>query len=83
LRKTVAPGCREPSRTARTHQTIQVSFDDGLTWPGENHLLLDEGRGRGYSSLSRIEEGHVGIVYEGSQADIVVEKIALEELVNR
>jgi hypothetical protein len=39
--------------------------------------------GNSGSSLSRIEEGHVGIVYEGSQADIVVEKIALEELVNR
>lgn len=71
------------SQKARTHHTVQVSFDDGKTWPGKNHLLLDEGRGRGYPSLSRIGEDHVGIVYEGSQADVVFEKIALEELVNR
>lgn len=71
------------SQKARTHQTVQVSFDEGLTWPEKNHLLLDEGRGRGYPSLSRIGDDWVGLVYEGSQADIVFEKIALEELVNR
>jgi sialidase-1 len=69
------------SEKARTHHTIQASFDDGLTWPERNRLLLDEGRGRGYPSLSQIDADHVGIVYEGSQADIVFEKIALRDLV--
>ena len=69
------------SQKARTHQTIQVSFDDGRTWPEKNHLLLDEGKGRGYPSLSRIDDRHAGIVYEGSQADVVFEKIPLEDLV--
>jgi sialidase-1 len=68
------------SQKSRTHQTIQVSFDDGLTWPNKYHLLLDEGRGAGYPSLTRIDERHVGIVYEGSQAHLVFEKLALEEL---
>lgn len=66
------------SREGRTHQTIQVSFDDGRTWPDSHHLLLDEGRGWGYTSLSRIDDGHIGIVYEGSQSDIVFEKLSLK-----
>ena len=33
------------SQKGRTHQTIQVSFDDGRSWPEKHHLLLDEGRG--------------------------------------
>ncbi len=71
------------SKKARTHQTVQVSFDGGLAWPEKDHLLLDEGRGRGYPSLSRAGGGHIGIAREGSQADAVFEKIALEELVKR
>ncbi len=68
------------SQKARTHQTIQVSFDDGRTWPEKYHLLLDEGRGRGYPSISRVDDRYIGIVYEGSGADLTFEKIALEEL---
>ena len=71
------------SQTARVNQTIQVSFDDGRTWPEKNHLLLDQGKGRGYPSISRVDDGHIGIVYEGSTADLVFEKIALTELVER
>jgi len=69
------------SQKARTHQTIQVSYDDGLTWPESGHLLLDEGRGRGYPSLTQIDGEYAGIVYEGSRADVVFERIALSELI--
>ena len=68
------------TQKGRTHQTIQVSFDDGRTWPKSHHLLLDEGRGAGYPSLTRVDERHVGIVYEGSQAHLVFEKFPLAEL---
>lgn len=68
------------TQKGRTHQTIQVSFDDGRTWPAAHHLLLDEGRGAGYPSLTRVDDRHVGIVYEGSQAHLVFEKIPLAEL---
>jgi sialidase-1 len=54
------------TQKGRTHQTIQVSFDDGRTWPASHHLLLDEGRGAGYASLTRVDDRHIGIVYEGS-----------------
>ena len=71
------------SQTGRDHHSIQVSFDDGQTWPTKYRLLLDEGRGRGYPSLSRIDETHVGLVYEGSQADLVFERFSLDELLRR
>ena len=71
------------SRTARDHHSIQVSFDDGQTWPKEYRLLLDEGRGRGYPSLSQVDDEHVALVYEGSQADLVFERFSLDELLRR
>lgn len=68
------------SQESRIRQTIQVSLDDGRTWPQDHHLLLDEGKGRGYPSISRIDENHIGIVYEGSVADLIFEKIPIGEL---
>ncbi len=68
------------SQTGRDHHSIQVSFDEGRTWPEEYRLLLDEGRGNGYPSMTRIDDSHVGIVYEGSQAHLVFEKLSLHEL---
>jgi sialidase-1 len=38
-------------------------------------------RGAGYPSLTRVDDRHVGIVYEGSQAHLVFEKILLAELI--
>ncbi len=69
------------SQKARTHHTVQVSFDDGMTWPESHHLLLDTGRGAGYPSLTQVDERHVGIIYEGSQAHLVFEKLPLGELI--
>ncbi len=68
------------TQKGRTHHTIQVSFDDGQSWPASHHLLLDEGLGAGYPSLAQIDSEHIGIVYEGSQAHLVFEKISLAEL---
>ena len=71
------------SQKSRTHHSIQVSFDEGKTWPATHRLLLDEGSGKGYPSLSRVDDMHVGIVYEGSGAHLVFERIMIEELVKR
>jgi sialidase-1 len=70
------------SQQGRTHHSIQVSFDEGKTWPKEYRLLLDEGRGAGYPSLSRIDSKHIGIVYEGSGSHLVFEKISIDELLS-
>jgi len=69
------------SKTARDHMTIKVSFDEGATWPTKYWLLLDVGKGRGYSCLTSIDEQTIGILYEGSQADMIFQKIALSELI--
>jgi sialidase-1 len=68
------------SQQGRTRHTVQVSFDDGRTWPDSHHWLLDEGRGAGYPSLTRIDPEHVGIVYEGSQSHLVFEKLPIRDL---
>jgi sialidase-1 len=68
------------TQKGRTHHTIQVSFDEGQTWPSSHHLLLDEGLGAGYPSLTQIDAEHVGLVYEGSQSHLVFERFVLAEL---
>lgn len=64
----------------RIRHTIQWSRDDGRTWPAQQRLLLDEGLGFGYPSLSRVDDEHIGIVYEGSQSHLVFERISRQEL---
>jgi sialidase-1 len=68
------------TQKGRTHHTIQASLDDGRTWPEKLHLLLDEGLGRGYPSITRVDSEDAGIVYEGSRADLVFERIPMKEI---
>lgn len=65
-------------KSERSHLTIQRSSDWGRTWPKVSHVLLDEGRGRGYSSLVMIDENTIGILYESSRANLVFQKILLK-----
>ena len=67
------------NRHARKDMTIQLSFDDGVTWPEAHHLVLDE-KGGAYSSLVMIDDQTLGILYESSQADLVFQRISLSEL---
>ncbi|MBM82409.1 MAG: sialidase [Planctomycetaceae bacterium] len=80
-KKTVLLFANPYSQTGRTHHSIRVSFDDGMTWPAKNRILLDEGRGAGYPSLSQVDNEHIGIVYEGSGSHLVFERIHFSELV--
>lgn len=67
------------SKYQRVNQTIKMSFDGGITWPKDHWILLDEGRGRGYSCITSIDENTIGIVYESSRADLVFQKIELRD----
>ncbi len=71
------------TREGRHHITLKISFDNGETWPKENWILLDEGWGRGYSCLTSINENSIGILYEGSQADMTYQRISLEEILRK
>ena len=71
------------SKNSRDHITIKLSFDDGMTWPEKYWTLLDAKKSRGYSCITSIDQDNIGILYEGSQANMVFQKIALDELLNK
>lgn len=71
------------SKTIRHQITIKVSFDEGKTWPEKYWTLLDDQKSKGYSCLTSIDENTIGILYEGSQADITFQKIALSDLLKK
>lgn len=63
----------------RYNITIKASLDGGVTWP--YRLLLDEGVGWGYSCLTMIDPGTVGILYESSVSHITFQAVKLNEIV--
>lgn len=70
------------SLRGRNHITIKASLDGGKTWPLEHQLLLDEGNGRGYSCMTMIDAQTVGILYEGSQAQMTFQQVKLADILN-
>jgi len=70
------------SKSVRENMTVKVSFDEGLTWPRENWILLDAGRSSGYSCITAIDNGEIGVLYESSRADLVFQKISVNELID-
>jgi sialidase-1 len=46
-------------------------------------MLLDEQKSKGYSCLTSIDENTIGILFEGSRADMTFMKITLSELLLR
>ena len=66
------------SLRSRNHMTLQVSYDDGDTWTKK--IMLDEMNGSGYSCMTSIDENHVGILYEGSGADLQFQRIPLTDI---
>jgi len=69
------------SKYQRIKQTIKMSFDGGNSWPEDKWILLDEGKGRGYSCITSIDNNTIGIVYEGSRADLIFQKIDLSDYI--
>ena len=69
------------TKKGRHHITIKASIDNGATWPKEYQIMLDEGTGNGYSCLTAVDNDHIGILYESSQADLVFQKIKLSDIV--
>lgn len=67
------------SVSTRDKMTLKISTDDGLTWPKDQWILLDEWYGRGYSCLTTVDANTVGILYEGSQADMTFQLINLPQ----
>jgi sialidase-1 len=68
------------TKTGRNHMTIKMSFDDGLTWPKEKWMLLDEWNSFGYSCITSVDEDTIGILYEGSGAHMVFQKFSFKKM---
>jgi sialidase-1 len=66
--------------SGRYNMTLQVSKDDAKTWEKQK-LLLDQGNGRGYSCITKINDNEIGILYEGSGADLIFQIVKLDEIV--
>lgn len=53
------------STSGRHSMTIKVSADQGLTWPAKKHVLYDSRKCFGYSCLAPVDDGRIGVIYEG------------------
>jgi len=71
------------SLNGRNHITIKASPDSGQTWPKEQRLLLDEGNSAGYSCMSMIDDKTIGILYEGSRAQMTFQRIPLHHIIGK
>ena len=67
----------------RRNLTLRASLDDGATWPEANSIMFDETRGMGYSSITAINPGAIGILYESGLADMVFVRIELNEILKQ
>ena len=65
----------------RDNFTLKCSLDNGETWPKEYWLLLDERDGNGYSCITSIDNETIGILYEGSGADMVFQQVKIKDVV--
>jgi sialidase-1 len=70
------------NKTQRTNMTIKASLDEGMTWPENYQLELNEAPGYGYSCLTMIDPGTVGILYEGVK-ELYFQKVPVTDLVGK
>ena len=69
------------STSGRQRIMIKGSPDRGETWPAANRVLLDAGRGSGYSCQSMIDNRTIGILYEGSRAQMTFQRVPLSDVI--
>ena len=60
--------------------TIKASLDLGQTWLPANQVLIDERQCYGYSSLTKIDDNTIGLLYEGTK-DLYFVKVAVREII--
>lgn len=77
-RRSLLVFCNPDSKFVRSHITLKTSKDNGDSW--QPKVLLDEGKGRGYSCITSVDEHTLGVLYESSQADLIFQQIPLKEL---
>jgi sialidase-1 len=68
------------TQNGRYNMTVKASLDLGESWNSNNQLLYDERRGFGYSAITRIDDTHIGILYEGNR-DLYFIRIPVNEII--
>lgn len=68
------------TQRGRHHLTLKLSFDEGQTWPEKYHTLVYEPGSFGYSCLTQIQPGLLGVLYEGA-GDLYFQQLDLEKIV--
>lgn len=66
--------------SGRYNITIKASLDLGQTWLPANRLLVDERTCYGYSSLTKIDDNTIGLMYEGTK-DLYFVKVRVSEII--
>ncbi|KJF42837.1 sialidase family protein [Draconibacterium sediminis] len=67
------------NKNERKNMTIKASLDNGLTWPEELQVELNEQGGYGYSCLTMVDDETIGILYEGVK-ELYFQKIAIADI---
>ncbi|MGL5921141.1 MAG: sialidase family protein, partial [Bacteroidales bacterium] len=68
------------SKYHRNNMSIKVSRDQGAAWDMSKTLLLDEWGSFGYSCITCENDSVIGILYEGSKAQMIFQQISVNEL---
>jgi sialidase-1 len=68
------------SPLARLNMTVKGSLDLGETWLPQHQLLIDERRSFGYSSLTKVDDNTIGLLYEGTR-DLYFVRIPVSEII--
>ncbi|HNR28536.1 MAG TPA: exo-alpha-sialidase [Bacteroidales bacterium] len=71
------------SKIARNNFTLKCSTNDGLTWPDVLWTLIDQNNGNGYSCITSVDNDTIGILYEGSGANLIFLTIEIEEIIKK
>jgi sialidase-1 len=72
--------CSVPVGPGRTHGTVYVSFDGGLTWPNKKLVVKEQ---FAYSSLMELPDNKIGLFYEtNSHKDIKLVKFSIDSIID-
>lgn len=66
--------------SGRFNITIKASLDLGDTWQPSNQLLIDSRNCYGYSSMTKIDDNTIGILYEGTK-DLYFVRVPVSEII--
>jgi len=68
----------------RFNITIKASKDEAMTWPEKYWLLINENRSAGYSCMTKVDDKHIGILYEGGNlAHLIFQKIPIKDILEQ